>query len=289
MPQFCPTSSQLERLALASPFAYQLYTANPVRFNDFLSQFPLDIVLPDIAHIVHAHTNSCVCEQALMAALRQLRQCLMVRWIWQDALGLIAVMRLTYELSAFAESCLVVAQAFMYDKLVARVGAPFFRQGATLVADEFAIIVMGKLGAGELNLSSDIDLVFVHRADGRTVPTKTGKSWDNHKFMLAMGRGIIKLLHEVSADGFVFRIDMRLRPWGEGSALVITLWALTQYLTKHGRTWERFAWLKARVVNDVSADFLSALQSTRKNFVFRYYVDYSAFSALREMLSLIHI
>ena len=105
--------------------------------------------------------------------------------------------------------------------------------------------------------------------------------------MTRLGQGIIRLLDNNTADGFVFRVDMRLRPWGDGSDLAIHLSALQKYFAQHGRAWERFAWLKARVVGNIEQPFFDDIQALIKPFVFRYYVDYSAFSALREMKSLI--
>ena len=201
----------------------------------------------------------------------------------------------------------------MWQDLVKRYGQPTFRvtnntfganqgihnkfdagsidngDGQKILPDDMAILAMGKLGAQELNLSSDIDLIFVHRARGETDGDKKDgtKCIENKRFMTRLGQGIIKLLDTNTADGFVFRVDMRLRPWGDGSDLAIHLSALEKYFANHGRAWERFAWLKARIINPIDETFSQQLQGLIKPFVFRYYVDYSAFSALREMKSLI--
>ncbi len=231
--------------------------------------------------------NADVQEASVAKGLRVLRKLLMVRWIWQDALHLADVVSLTAELSEFANSAICFAKEFVYDGLIQRYGEPMVAAKIPK-KDEFAIIAMGKLGAGELNLSSDIDLIFVHKGQGDTDISKVGKkSIDTQKFMLNLGRGVIRLLDDNNEHGFVFRVDMRLRPWGDGSPLVMTLQALAKYFDHHGRTWERFAWLKARVVNPVSGAFLEEITTLARTFVFRYYVDYSAFSALREMRTLI--
>ncbi|OOR91559.1 bifunctional glutamine synthetase adenylyltransferase/deadenyltransferase [Moraxella caviae] len=227
-------------------------------------------------------------EAVIMKGLRKLRAMLMLKWIWQDALGVISLEALTFELSAFANSCIRLAHRVTFARLAQRFGVPMIVRDGKREPDALAVIAMGKLGAMELNLSSDIDLVFIHRGDGETDISHIGKkSVDNQKFMLNLGRGIIKLLDDVTADGFVFRVDMRLRPWGDGSPLVMTIKALEKYFNQHGRTWERFAWLKARVVNAVPAPFSDNLSNITKNFVHRYYIDYSAFGALREMKSMI--
>lgn len=223
-----------------------------------------------------------------MQKLRQIRQFLMLKWIWQDALGEIELEQLMGELSGFADACIKLVHRYAYDEMVGRYGIPKTQINGVMCDDELAVIAMGKLGARELNLSSDIDLIFVHLGVGETDVSRFGKKIiDNQKFMINMGRVIIKMLDEITQDGFVFRVDMRLRPWGDGSPLVMTVSALEKYFNQHGRTWERFAWLKGRVVNVIGDDFKERLTQICKNFIYRYYVDYSAFGALREMKAMI--
>lgn len=168
-------------------------------------------------------------------------------------MGSISLEQLTLELSLFADACICFSKDYMYQCLLQKYGIPKATWEGRHVLDEFAVIAMGKLGAKELNLSSDIDLIFIHLGIGDTDNTQLGKkSIDTQKFMTNLGRGVIRLLGDVSEHGFVFRVDMRLRPWGDGSPLVMTLPALQKYFSQHGRTWERFAWLKARVVTPVS-------------------------------------
>ncbi len=281
-----PNDTERDVLQIASPFAYHYYQKNQQLVEDFIKRFALTDTLGTsvIDGLVAEYTQGIDDEAGVMQALRRLRQVLMVRWIWQDALAVIDLEELTFELASFANSVICFAKDFVYDKLKQRFGEPYYKAGKTLKKDEFAIIAMGKLGAMELNLSSDIDLIFIHQGKGET---DGKKCVDNQKFMTQLGRGVIKLIDENTADGFVFRVDMRLRPWGDGSPLVMTDSALVKYFENHGRTWERFAWLKARVVNPISEPFLARLADARKNFVFRHYVDYSTFSALREMRMLI--
>lgn len=284
MTTFCPSDDELNKLAIASPFAHQLWQQKSDRLSQFIAKFGLGQMLDKATINALVQQQKTDDETQFMQNLRTLRQNLMVRWIWQDCLGLITVASLTQQLSFFADSCLIAAYRFAYERLTKRVGIPYLGD-TQKTKDELMIIAMGKLGAGELNLSSDIDLIFVHRGSGQTWGGE--KIWDNQKFMLSLARMVIRLIGFVSADGFVFRVDMRLRPWGDDGALVLTMPALQNYLTKHGRTWERFAWLKARVVGEVGETFFAEFHQARKNFVFRYYVDYSAFSALREMKTLI--
>lgn len=291
---FNPTPSMIASLALASPFASTIYHKDPQTAHDFLSPIyhkALDDV--DMQHLIARFVGAGelpqdelyrLDEKDIAKGLRQLRKLLMLKWIWQDALSEISLEQMTLELSLFADACICFAKDYMYQCLLQRYGNPKTTLDGHKVMDEFAVIAMGKLGAKELNLSSDIDLIFIHVGVG---DTDGKKSMDTQKFMTNLGRGIIRLLGDVSEHGFVFRVDMRLRPWGDGSPLVMTLPALQKYFSQHGRTWERFAWLKARVVNPVSEMFYQALMTVRKTFVHRYYVDYTAFSALREMKTMI--
>ena len=291
-----PTSEQVQVLQTASEFAYQIWENRTISCQTFLRSYPLAQTLTrqQIDDLIQDYTlddNYQLADEAqVMSGLRNLRMLLMMRWIWQDALAMISLEQLTDELSEFADGCIFFAKNYTYQHLVQQYGRPTFvdNKGVQQI-DDMAIMAMGKLGAHELNLSSDIDLVFVHRGQGQTDGDKAQgtRSIDNKRFMMRLGQGIIKLLDNNTADGFVFRVDMRLRPWGDGSDLAIHLSALEKYFIKHGRSWERFAWLKARVVGQVAPSFYEDLQGLIKPFVFRYYVDYSAFSALREMKSLI--
>ena len=291
-----PTAEQLQILRTASEFAYQIWESRTVSCQTFLRSYPLDQTLTrqQIDDLIQDYTldeNYQLADEAkVMSGLRHLRTLLMMRWIWQDALHIIALEQLTDELSEFADGCISFAKNYTYQHLIKKYGEPtFINAQGQVQTDDMAIMAMGKLGAHELNLSSDIDLIFVHQARGETNGDKTKgtRSIDNKRFMTRLGQGIIKLLDNNTADGFVFRVDMRLRPWGDGSDLAIHLSALQKYFSLHGRAWERFAWLKARVVGHIEPPFYEQIQALIKPFVFRYYVDYSAFSALREMKSLI--
>ncbi|MDN3452445.1 MULTISPECIES: bifunctional [glutamate--ammonia ligase]-adenylyl-L-tyrosine phosphorylase/[glutamate--ammonia-ligase] adenylyltransferase [unclassified Psychrobacter] len=294
--EYQPTAEQRQVLQIASEFAYQIWESRTVSCQTFLRSYPLNSTLTrqQIDDLIQDYTldenYQLADETKVMSGLRHLRTLLMMRWIWQDALQMISLEQLTDELSEFADGCISFAKDYTYQHLVAKYGEPtFINAQGNMQIDDMAIMAMGKLGAQELNLSSDIDLIFVHQARGETNGDKINstRSIDNKRFMTRLGQGIIKLLDNKTADGFVFRVDMRLRPWGDGSDLAIHLSALQKYFTMHGRAWERFAWLKARVVGQIDQPFYDEIQALIKPFVFRYYVDYSAFSALREMKSLI--
>ncbi|WP_019520513.1 bifunctional [glutamate--ammonia ligase]-adenylyl-L-tyrosine phosphorylase/[glutamate--ammonia-ligase] adenylyltransferase [Faucicola boevrei] len=289
MPTVLPTPEAINVLQRASQFGFQLWQNKPTVAQSFIKSYPLNQTLNEqvIKDLIQDYTlddECCIADEiSVMKGLRTLRNLMMLRWIWQDALRLISLEQLTWELSHFADECLIFAKSYVYQTLIQKYGEPhFYDTKNRLQKDDLAIIAMGKMGAKELNLSSDIDLIFVHQGQGET---DGKKCIDTKVFMKKWGQGIIELLDKPTQDGFVFRIDMRLRPWGDGSDLAIHLSALEKYFAQHGRAWERFAWLKARIVNCI--DFTDNLQQLIQPFVFRYYVDYSAFSALREMKSLI--
>ncbi len=278
-------SPEGQRTRLASDFAVRVAMQQPEAvLADFAHDRwvgPLDRAR--LAHKVSQTLAGLTDELAWMAALRQLRNRLQLRWIWQDANALTDVVQLTSELSDFADLCVQAAVDFAQVPLLAKHGVPIGDDGAR---QGLIVVAMGKHGAQELNLSSDIDLVFCFDENGETQPLQPGqRRIAVQQFMVLWGQGLIRLLDTVTADGFVFRVDMRLRPWGDGSPLAISHAALERYLEQHGREWERYAWIKARVVaGGAVGDGL--LEMTRP-FVYRRYVDYSAFAALREMKALI--
>jgi glutamate-ammonia-ligase adenylyltransferase len=142
---------------------------------------------------------------------------------------------------------------------------------------QLIVIGMGKLGGGELNVSSDIDLIFVYPDEGETSGPRPVA---NREFFDRLGQRVIGALHDVSPSGYVFRVDMRLRPYGESGPLTTTFAGLEAYLETQGRAWERYAWLKARAL---TGDRCSELDSLVDPFVFRKYLDYDAYDGLRDV------
>ena len=229
--------------------------------------------------------------KVLAAALRRLRRKVMLALIARDATGvanLAEVMRTTTDL---AEVALDAALTFHAHDLAAVHGVPTSAAG---VPQDLLVVGMGKLGGAELNVSSDIDLVFVYDEDGATRAdarhSAPPRPLTNHEFFERLGRRLIAALADLTADGFVFRVDMRLRPNGEAGPLAVSGAMLEEYLVGLGREWERFAWLKGRVVSPPvfasAAQFAAqraALESVVRPFVFRKYLDYGAIAALREL------
>ncbi|AXY55781.1 bifunctional [glutamate--ammonia ligase]-adenylyl-L-tyrosine phosphorylase/[glutamate--ammonia-ligase] adenylyltransferase [Acinetobacter chinensis] len=274
-------AEQLKKTLRASQYAEQVLSLHqPILEQDYaFDQFQQHLSTTQIQQYVHDVLDGIQDEQLWMKELRVLRARLMFRWIWQDANQLTDVVTLTRELSDFADASIVVAKEFALKPLIAKHGEPVSYSGKV---QDLIVIGMGKLGAQELNLSSDIDLIFAFDEQGET---SGRKCIEIQQFCILWGQKLIYLLDHITADGFVFRVDMRLRPWGDGSALAISHVALEKYLSQHGREWERYAWIKARIITGgkVGDDLLGMTRP----FVFRKYVDYTAFEAMREMKAMI--
>ena len=274
-------TAQLQKTLRASQYAEQILNLHQNTLEQDAAVHPFDQSLSTekIQLLIQQSLVGLQDEAQWMQALRVLRARLMFRWIWQDANQQTDVVTLTRELSDFADACIVAAKEFALIPLLAKHGEPIGYSGKV---QDLIVIAMGKLGAQELNLSSDIDLIFAFDEQGET---NGRKCIDVQQFCILWGQKLIYLLDHITADGFVFRVDMRLRPWGDGSALAISHVALEKYLSQHGREWERYAWIKARIITG-GAEGDDLLEMTRP-FVFRKYVDYTAFEAMREMKAMI--
>ena len=225
-------------------------------------------------------------DAALDRQLREIRNRAMVRLIWRDFTRLATMQETTAELSALAEVLIGAALEWHYRALIQRFGRP--RGHSSGKEQPLVVLGMGKLGAGELNLSSDIDLIFAFPESGET---DGEKCLSNQEFFVRLGQKLIKSLDAPTADGFVFRVDMRLRPHGDSGALVQSFDALENYYQSHGRDWERYAMIKARPVAWCGVNGRTAAQELMRllePFTYRQYVDYSVIESLRDMKGLIN-
>ena len=216
-------------------------------------------------------------EAELSRAVRRLRKRVMVKLILRDLNGLCGLDEVMQSMTALAEVSLRQAQACLMHSLQQQFGIPL---GASGEPQELLVIGMGKLGGGELNVSSDIDLIFVYPEDGET---DGPRSLSNHEFFTRLGRKLINLINELTADGYVFRVDMRLRPYGDSGPLVMSFAALEEYLVSQGREWERYAWIKARVVSPAESPHIAELAQLSQPFVFRKYLDFGAIDSMRKL------
>ncbi len=210
--------------------------------------------------------------------LRRFRNYQMVRIAWRDIADWSSLGQTLLELSWLAEACLKTALDFHYDQACQKYGVPLLMNGKP---QQLIVLGMGKLGAWELNFSSDIDLIFAYPEDGEL----EGKSVSTYsEFFTRLCRNLIRTIDLVIEEGFVFRVDLRLRPFGESGPLVMSFAAIEQYYQSQARDWERYAMIKARVV---AGDFVagSELEQILHPFIYRRYLDYGAFSELRRLKS----
>jgi len=214
------------------------------------------------------------CEDNLKPVLRRLKQRAMARIASRDLDGRADLPEVMESMTLVAEAAVRAALEIVEAGLVARYGEP---RNAAGVRQQMIVVGMGKLGGRELNVSSDIDLIFVYPEDGDTDGKRT---ISNFEFFTRLGRGLIGALAEVTGDGQVFRVDMRLRPNGDSGPLVCSFDMLENYFVTQGREWERYAWIKARPLTGERWDELEAI---RRPFVFRKYLDFGTINAMREL------
>ncbi len=216
------------------------------------------------------------------AALRVLRQLVLERLITLDCDQQASLSLVTRAVTELAELALDAACTQAFAELDERHGAPLAPSGQRA---QLWVMGMGKLGARELNVSSDIDLIYVYDHDGESAGLEQGRNRvSNHEYFAKAVKRIYGLIGETTEHGFVFRVDLALRPHGNSGPAAISLGALEDYLQAQGREWERFAWLKSRVVAPRSAienRSAQALRGVVLPFVFRRYLDYNVFDALR--------
>jgi len=214
-------------------------------------------------------------DAALRRALRQLRKRVILRVMARDLAGAADLAEVVESCTALAECALEYALARLDEGLAAEHGHPLGAESRRV--QHLHVIGMGKLGGRELNVSSDIDLIFVYPEEGETDGTRP---ISNHEYFTRLGRRLIATLNDVTEDGYVFRVDMRLRPYGDGGPLVMSFEMLENYLITQGREWERYAWIKARAV---TGDRGAELMELVRPFVYRRHLDYSAFASMRDL------
>ncbi|MCZ6715475.1 MAG: bifunctional [glutamate--ammonia ligase]-adenylyl-L-tyrosine phosphorylase/[glutamate--ammonia-ligase] adenylyltransferase [Gammaproteobacteria bacterium] len=268
--------AQLLRVASLSPFAARIMASHPEllraiiqhgggqpdspsdRLHEYLARSPVDPT----------------------QALRLWRQEMILGVIWRDLNGLSDLSRTLEELSNCADLALQAASRIATRELGEGYGLPKDSEGRL---QELVILAMGKLGGGELNLSSDIDLIFLYPAAGTT---DGPRQLDNQQYFQRLGQRIIYLLDKATEQGRVYRVDMRLRPFGDAGPLVLSFNALEIYLQESGRDWERYAYVKARAVT-AAAMSEDLFKNVLRPFVYRRYLDYGVFEALRDMREMI--
>ena len=214
-------------------------------------------------------------ELPVARALRTLRKEVMVALIARDLAGRANLAEVVAASTALAEIAVAAATDEVHAELARNYGEPRGEHSGAI--QQLHVVGMGKLGGGELNVSSDIDLILIYPEDGET---DGPRAISNHEFFTRLARRLTAALGEITEDGYVFRVDLRLRPYGESGAVVASFDMLEQYLITQGREWERYAWIKARVLTGERGEELMELV---RPFVFRRHLDYSAFESMRDL------
>ncbi|WP_448569268.1 bifunctional [glutamate--ammonia ligase]-adenylyl-L-tyrosine phosphorylase/[glutamate--ammonia-ligase] adenylyltransferase [Thalassotalea ganghwensis] len=230
--------------------------------------------------LLETQVKTCEDETQLHQVLRQFRTEQMVRIAAADFLDDHPLISSLERLSDLADALIIAALNWLTTYCHQKWGVPKNKHGDTL---PLLVYGMGKLGGKELNFSSDIDLIFAYPETGTTVGAR--RELDNQQFFIRLGQKLITALHQQTADGFVYRVDMRLRPFGDSGPLVLTFSAMEDYYQEQGRDWERYAMLKARLIGE--GKYHQQLSSMLRPFVYRRYIDFSVIDSLRRMKAMI--
>ncbi|WJN59008.1 bifunctional [glutamate--ammonia ligase]-adenylyl-L-tyrosine phosphorylase/[glutamate--ammonia-ligase] adenylyltransferase [Pseudomonas sp. SO81] len=274
----------LQRVCALSDFVHEQAVRAPELLAELGASGELERRLQggELRAQLQAALVDCADEDELGRRLRRFRNRQQVRIIWRDLTRQADLAETCRDLSDLADASIDGAYEWLFPRHCEQFGTPMGRRSGQV--QHMVILGMGKLGAHELNLSSDIDLIFGYPEGGETEGVK--RSLDNQEFFIRLGQRLIKALDAITVEGFVFRVDMRLRPYGSAGALVLSFNALEQYYQDQGRDWERYAMIKARVVGGDQAAGKQLLEMLRP-FVYRRYLDFSAIEALRSMKQLI--
>jgi glutamate-ammonia-ligase adenylyltransferase len=263
-----PIDQRLEHVRYCSPFAAGLLD----RYPEWADR--LDEHQPPLATGLAA----AISKSGLDDGLRQFRNRQMLRIIWRDLCDLASLDETFADLTSLAEICLAGAIEGNSRILREKFGTPVDADGEI---QQLSVIGLGKFGGGELNLSSDIDVMFCYGSNGEC---RGGgrRSLSNEQFFTRLARAVISSLSEMTKEGFCFRVDARLRPFGDSGPLCTSLAALEQYYQNEGRDWERYALIKARpVAGELSLG--GELMDRVRPFVYRRYIDFTAIEALQDM------
>lgn len=275
-----PALHTLAQVLLASQFVQQQLTLHPESLGWLLNNLAEHDAAADWASWLKAHPDPD--EAQWMRLLRQWRNRQQVRLIWQEVAAQQPLQERLLDISTVADVAIQGALDFATQSLQPRLGQPAGNP-QTGQPQQLIILGMGKLGAQELNLSSDIDLIFAFASEGEC---SAGSGLSHSEYFTRLGRKVIQYLDQRTEDGFGYRVDMRLRPNGQSGPLALSVPAMLTYYQEQGRDWERYAMIKARAITG-QAEAACELMPGLHDFVFRRYVDYQVLSALREMKQMI--
>ena len=273
--------ADIKRVFSRSPFVADVCAKHP----EWLVEL-LDFAAPSMPQSyyhqkVSEYVSQAKTEDGLAKALRRCRQFHMAAITISDVLNRQSIDASLLQVSSLANALIQQGYTWLYSSLCSKHGTPVGSHGPM----PMYILGMGKLGGHELNFSSDIDLIFTYPEKGETQGGK--KSLEHQQFFTRLAQKLIQALNKVTVDGQVYRVDMRLRPFGESGPLVLHFDAMEDYYQEQGRHWERFAMVKARVINSDDSSYEAALQAILTPFTFRRYLDFTTLDALRNMKKLI--
>ncbi|KQQ91635.1 bifunctional [glutamate--ammonia ligase]-adenylyl-L-tyrosine phosphorylase/[glutamate--ammonia-ligase] adenylyltransferase [Massilia sp. Leaf139] len=263
--------------ANTSRFYQRWIDAAPGREERVAQLAQLSLACPDFGALLEHELAAGI---PLPRAMRRLRNLLLAALIRRELAGFASLDEVVSAMTGLADFAIRTHLADLMGELVAAHGMPMSAESGR--PQEMMVLAMGKQGGGELNVSSDIDLIFVYPEDGETAAGPGQRELSNHEFFVRLGRRLIGALSEVIEDGFTFRVDMALRPNGNSGPLAASLNMVEEYLIVQGREWERYAWVKARAVTGAPED-IAALDAIVRPFVFRRYLDFGVIDALRNM------
>jgi len=236
---------------------------------------------------IKTHLELVITETDLMIALRNFRNKHQLRILWRFLNDLDSLEQTMTDLSSLATVCIDSACTWLYKLVCQNLGTPYNEPDSNgkRTQQKMIVLAMGKLGSGELNLSSDVDLIFCYPEQGITIGEQ--KSVSTQEFFIRLGQHLISVLETPTKDGFVMRVDMRLRPYGDSGSLVLSFAAMAQYYKEQGRDWERFAMTKVSVISG-PVNKGKELLSRIKSFVYRRYLDFGVVESLRNIKQLLY-
>ncbi|HGJ5859977.1 MAG TPA: bifunctional [glutamate--ammonia ligase]-adenylyl-L-tyrosine phosphorylase/[glutamate--ammonia-ligase] adenylyltransferase [Arsenophonus nasoniae] len=284
VPELLPLLPQEKTFFALSDFAYQQIKNHPAWWVAIRQQ------PPQIGEWQHYHQwltkqlANITGEEELQRILRQFRHQMLIRIAWlqlfhDDSNNKLQILQ---HLSELAETLIIAARDWLYEECCQNWGTPCDSEG---LPQPLLILAMGKLGGGELNFSSDVDLIFAFPENGVTQGGR--RQMENSQFFTRLGQKLINLLAQKTIDGFVYRVDMRLRPFGDSGPLVFSFAALEDYYQEQGRDWERYAMIKMRIIGDDNSVYSDGLKNMLRPFVFRRYIDFGVIQSLRNMKNMI--
>ncbi len=267
-----PAPEMLSRTAAYSRWLSARLTARPDLGEFLLQTLEQSVTRKEMADFLATGIST---DDDLKRQLRRLRERVFARVMARDMNGLADLAEVTRTLTDLAEVSVQTALDFHHRELAGIHGEPLDGNG---LPQQLIVVGMGKLGGGELNASSDIDLIFVFPEEGETAgPRRLG----NFEFFTRLGKRLINAIDDKTGDGYVFRVDMRLRPYGDSGPLVVSFAMLEEYFYAQAREWERYAWIKGRALTGGAR--VEELEKLRRPFVFRKYLDFGSFGSMREL------